>query len=142
MKKSLQKLSFLIFLVMSVPLFPLNHPIIPKKYIDSTNAPVMVVPSAILPDLKFGKMDFPVDAAGNDNEGVLYENRADDYVKVGTVEELDGYIPVAPYDEYFYTDGDEVVFKAHCAGALTSPNAYPRCEWRQRINGCWSKKPR
>jgi len=28
-----------------------------------------------------------------------------------------------------------MVFRSHCAGALTSINAYPRCELRQQING-------
>jgi len=31
--------------------------------------------------------------------------------------------------------GNEVVFRAHCAGALTSANAYPRCELRETPNG-------
>lgn len=135
MKKHSQKLIILLFLVISVPLFSLVHNTNLKKYSDTTNFSVMVAPSEILPDLKFGKMDFPVNAAGEDNENVAYENREEDYVKKGTIEDLDGYIPLAPYDEYFYVQGNEVVFRAHCAGALTSPNAYPRCEWRQRING-------
>lgn len=97
-------------------------------------------PSSILPDLEYFKITYPLDANGNDYTGVSYANRSNPAILSyeipnddPAVSDLTGYVPSATYSPYFYVSGSEVVFKAHCAGALTSVNAYPRCELRERI---------
>lgn len=92
-------------------------------------------PSSILPDLSGFKLTFPIDANGNDYEGVSYGNRSNPEIKGYEEDNLVGFTPSGAFAEYFYVSGGEVIFKAHCAGALTSPNSYPRCELRQTPNG-------
>ncbi|MEO0896261.1 MAG: polysaccharide lyase family 7 protein [Bacteroidota bacterium] len=92
-------------------------------------------PSSILPDLSYFKITFPVDANGNDNRNVSWSNRSSNYVKAAEVDNLVGYVPSSVYSPYFFVSNNEVVFKAQVAGALTSPNAYPRCELRETPNG-------
>ncbi len=97
-------------------------------------------PSTILPDLSYFKITYPVDANGNDYTGVSWNNRSNPEIEAyeipnddPNVNSLTGYVPSGVYANYFYVSGNEVVFKAHCAGALTSVNSYPRCELRERI---------
>lgn len=92
-------------------------------------------PSTILPDISFFKITYPLDANGNDYTGVSYANRNNPLISSHEVTNLTGYVPPSPYSDYFYVDNNEVVFAAHCAGALTSANAYPRCELRETPNG-------
>lgn len=92
-------------------------------------------PSSILPDIVNFKLEFPLDPNGNDYEGVDYNDRNSPHIKNDIETNLSGYVAPSPFNQYFYVSGNEVVFKSHCAGALTSVNAYPRCELRQRING-------
>ncbi len=94
-----------------------------------------LAPSSILPDLAHFKITYPLDEDGNDYEGVSYDDRDDPDIRALDVRDLVGYVPPTPFSEYFYVDGNEVVFKAHCAGALTSANAYPRSELRETMNG-------
>jgi len=91
--------------------------------------------SELFPDIVEFKLEFPIDDEQNDYTGVAYEDRDDPHIKNDIETNLDGYIAPSPYSDYFFVSGDEMVFKSHCAGALTSINAYPRCELRERING-------
>jgi len=97
-------------------------------------------PSSVLPDLSYFKITYPIDANGNDYTGVSYSNRNSPLISAyeipnddPNVNSLTGYVPSGDYADYFYVSGNEVVFKAHCAGALTSANSYPRTELRERI---------
>lgn len=92
-------------------------------------------PSSILPDLSGFKLTFPIDENGNDYEGVSYSNRDNPLIKADEVDNLVGYTATGDYAPYFFVSGSEVVFRAHCAGALTSANSYPRCELRQTPAG-------
>ena len=77
----------------------------------------------------------------SDYTGVAWEDRNNPHISSENITNLSGYIAPGPYLEYFFVDGNEVVFKAHCAGALTSPNAYPRSELRERpggVDGFWN----
>lgn len=92
-------------------------------------------PSSILPDLQHFKLNFPLDENGNDYEGVSYNDRNDPLIKSWARTNLQNWLP-SGLDSYFFTVlGTEVVFRAHCAGALTSSNSYPRCELRETPNG-------
>lgn len=91
--------------------------------------------SSILPEITNFKLELPLDKEGKDYKKVKYKDRANPHIKSASVKDLDGYVPSEPFDKYFFVKNDEVVFRAHCAGALTSPNAYPRCELRQLVNG-------
>lgn len=93
------------------------------------------IPGDLFPDLSYFKLQMPLDDAENDYEGVAWEDRDNPHVKNESFESLETYVPQAPYDYYFFAEDGELVFRAHCAGALTSPNAYPRCELREQING-------
>jgi len=98
-------------------------------------------PSTIIPDLSKFKLTFPLDADGDDYAGVSYNNRNNPLIKAWERDNLVNW--TAPgsssnnstYRYYFFTSGSEVVFRAHCAGALTSANSYPRCELRETPNG-------
>lgn len=96
-------------------------------------------PSSILPDLSKFKLTFPLDANGNDYEGVSYSNRNSPLIKAYERDNLVNW--TAPNTsgnnlrQYFYSSGNEVVFKCHVAGALTSANSYPRTELRETPNG-------
>ncbi|MEL6986609.1 MAG: polysaccharide lyase family 7 protein, partial [Bacteroidota bacterium] len=57
------------------------------------------------------------------------------HIKNAIEDNLGGFVASSPYNQYFFVSGNEMVMRAHCAGALTSINAYPRCEFRQQING-------
>jgi len=92
-------------------------------------------PSSILPDLQYFKLTFPIDDNGNDYTGVSFGDREDPDIRADEVDNLSGYVPSGDYADYFFVSGNEVVFKAHCAGALTSANSYPRCELREKVNG-------
>ncbi len=92
-------------------------------------------PSSILPDLEYFKLTFPLDENGNDYEGVSYNNRTNPEVEAFERRNLVGYNAPSGFSYYFSASGNEVIFRAHCAGALTSPNAYPRCELRETPNG-------
>ncbi len=92
-------------------------------------------PSSIIPDIVEFKIQYPLDENGDDYTGVAWEDRDDPHISSENITNLAGYIAPAPYLDYFYVDGNEVVFKAHCAGALTSIDAYPRSELRERPNG-------
>ncbi|MCI4669838.1 MAG: polysaccharide lyase family 7 protein [Bacteroidia bacterium] len=92
-------------------------------------------PSSILPDLSYFKLSFPLDVNGNDYTGVSWNNRSNPLIKSWERNNLVNWTPNSTYSPYFFVDGNEVVFKAHCAGALTSANAYPRCELRETPNG-------
>lgn len=94
-----------------------------------------VPPSNILPELQHFKLSFPLDENGNDYAGISYDNRANPLIKSWEKNDLQDWCPNSPYSNYFFVSGDEVFFRAHCAGALTSPNAYPRCELRETPNG-------
>ncbi|WP_025742668.1 BACON domain-containing protein [Aquimarina pacifica] len=94
-----------------------------------------LAPSSILPDLAYFKITYPLDINGDDYEGVEYNDREDPDIKAHEVRDLVDYVPSTPFSEYFYVEGNEVVFKAHCAGALSSANAYPRSELRETIDG-------
>jgi len=98
-------------------------------------------PSSIIPDLSKFKLTFPLDANGDDYAGVSYGNRNNPLIKAWERDNLVNW--TAPgstsnrstYRYYFFTSGSEVVFRAHCAGALTSANSYPRSELRETPNG-------
>ena len=92
-------------------------------------------PSSVLPDLQYFKLTFPLDANGNDYEGVSYGNRNNPLIKAWERDDLQNWSPSSPYSQYFFVSNGEVVFRAHCAGALTSANSYPRCELRETPNG-------
>ena len=92
-------------------------------------------PSSILPDIANFKIQYPLDENGDDYTGVDWEDRDDPHISSENITNLSGYTAPLPYQDYFYADGNEVVFKAHCAGALTSINAYPRTELRERPGG-------
>jgi hypothetical protein len=95
------------------------------------------VPSDVLPGLAAWKLTLPVDSRGGDSSGadsVEARNREAHEVRA---EELIGYA----YPPYFEVRGQEVVFRAHVAGATTRGSNYPRSELRQRVGGgdhCWS----
>ncbi|MDP5169210.1 MAG: PA14 domain-containing protein [Bacteroidia bacterium] len=87
-----------------------------------------------MPDLSYFKITFPLDANGNDYTGVSYSNRNNPLIKAyESPGSLAGYVPSSTYSPYFFVSGNDVVFRAHCAGALTSANSYPRCELRERV---------
>ncbi|MFD2562583.1 polysaccharide lyase family 7 protein [Aquimarina rubra] len=97
-------------------------------------------PSDILSNLDQWKITFPLDGNGKDstndsksgnNCNDRNKNASDSEIEMG---DLMGQIP-APYAEYFYVEGDEVVFKAHCGGATTGGSSYPRSELRQMPGG-------
>lgn len=98
-------------------------------------------PSTIIPDLSKFKLTFPLDEDGDDYAGVSYGNRNNPLIKAWERDNLVNW--TAPgsttnrgtYRYYFFTSGNEVVFRSHCAGALTSANSYPRCELRETPNG-------
>ncbi|MEL6194297.1 MAG: polysaccharide lyase family 7 protein [Bacteroidota bacterium] len=92
-------------------------------------------PSDLLPDLEYFKLTFPLDVDGNDYTGIAWEDRDAPHIKSWEQKELMGWTASGDYAPYFFVEGNEVVFRAHCAGALTSPNAYPRCELRERPDG-------
>jgi len=92
-------------------------------------------PSSILPDIVNFKITFPLDENEDDYTGVDYDDRDDPHIKSEEEENLSGYSAPGMFEDYFYVDGNDVVFKAHCAGALTSINAYPRCELREMPGG-------
>lgn len=92
-------------------------------------------PSSVLPYLQYFKLTFPLDENGNDYTGVSYANRNNPHIDAWEQNDLTNWSPNSPYSNYFYVQGNEVVFRAHCAGALTSANAYPRCELRETPNG-------
>jgi len=92
-------------------------------------------PSDILPDLQYFKLTFPLDSNGDDNRNISWSNLSDDYKSAYEEDNLVGYDASSPYSNYFFGDNGEVVFRAHCAGALTSSGAYPRCELRETPNG-------
>ncbi|MDB9741290.1 polysaccharide lyase family 7 protein [Akkermansiaceae bacterium] len=92
-------------------------------------------PSSLFPDITKFKLEFPLSDDGKDYRGVGYNDRSNPKIKNASVKELKGYEAPVPFNHYFFAEGKEMVFRAHCAGALTSPNAYPRCELRQQIKG-------
>lgn len=92
-------------------------------------------PSSVLPDIVNFKITYPLDENGDDYTGVAYGDRNNPRISGEEETELLDYVAPAPFQDYFYTSGNEVVFKAHCAGALTSINAYPRCELRELVGG-------
>ena len=92
-------------------------------------------PSSLFSDIAKFKVEYPLDKNGKDYEGVDYEDRNNPRIKNAIAENLKNYVPPSPYNKYFFTSGKEMVFRSHCAGALTSINAYPRCELREQING-------
>lgn len=94
-----------------------------------------IAPSDILPHLSHFKVTFPIDENGNDYEGVAYDDRESPLIKATEVDDLVDWVPTSEYCPFFYADGNEVVFVAHVAGALTSANAYPRTELRETPNG-------
>jgi len=96
---------------------------------------VAQAPSSVLPDLQYFKLTFPLDDNGNDYAGVSYSDRDNPLISAWEKTNLSGWTPSSPYSNYFFVSGGEVVFRAHCAGALTSANAYPRCELRETPNG-------
>lgn len=91
--------------------------------------------SSLFPDITEFKVEFPLDNNGNDYEGVSYNDRDDPHIKNDIEENLGGFVASSPFNQYFFVSGNELVMRAHCAGALTSVNAYPRCELRQQIGG-------
>ena len=92
-------------------------------------------PSSLFSDIENFKVEFPLDKNGEDYEGVTYNDRNNPHIKNATEDDLEGFIAKPPFDHYFFVSDKEMVFRAHCAGALTSINAYPRCELREQING-------
>lgn len=92
-------------------------------------------PSDILPDLQYFKLTYPLDSSGDDNRSISWSDLSDDYKKADEEDNLVGFNASSPFSTYFYGDNDEVVFRAHCAGALTSSGSYPRCELRETPNG-------
>lgn len=91
--------------------------------------------SELFPDVTKCKLELPVDLQGKDYTGVRYMDRESPFIKAATIAKLNHYEVTDPFDQYFFVAGKEMVFRAHAAGALTSPNAYPRCELRQQIDG-------
>lgn len=91
--------------------------------------------SSLFPDITEFKLEYPLDASGDDYAGVAWADRDDPHIKTHTISNLAGYTAPSPFNQYFFVSGNELVMRAHCAGALTSVNAYPRCELRQQING-------
>ena len=92
-------------------------------------------PSTLFPDIAEFKLELPLDSQGKDYTGVSYEDRDNPHLKNATQEQLTNYVAPPPFSQYFFVSENEMVFRAHCAGALTSINAYPRCELRQQIDG-------
>jgi len=92
-------------------------------------------PSSLFPDLQYFKITYPLNNSGNDYTGVSYANRNNPHIASYEVNNLVGYTPPSPFSGYFNLTGSELIFKAHCAGALTSINAYPRSELREKVNG-------
>ena len=86
-------------------------------------------------DIAKFKIQYPLDENGYDYTGVAWEDRDDPHIKSFNELDLLDYTAPPTYEDYFYVSGNEVVFKAHCAAALTSINAYPRCELRERPGG-------
>ena len=104
--------------------------------LNSATSIAQVSPSIYFPDLKHFKINFPLDAMGNDYTGVSYNDRDNPFLFTQETQRLENYVAPAPFDQYYYLNSNnELVFKAHCAAALTSINAYPRCELRQTQNG-------
>ena len=93
-------------------------------------------PSDILDFLDQWKITMPLDEDGLDsntdsNTGTDCSDRNNDAHELTNIT---GEIP-APFSDYFFVSGDEVVFKAHCGGATTSGSNYTRSELRQRPGG-------
>ncbi|WP_299437162.1 polysaccharide lyase family 7 protein [uncultured Aquimarina sp.] len=93
-------------------------------------------PSDILSSLDKWKITFPLDEDGNDstNDSKTGSDCNDRNRNAEEIRDITGAIP-SPYSDYFYVEGDEVVFKAHCGGATTSGSSYPRSELRQTPGG-------
>ncbi|WP_025743152.1 polysaccharide lyase family 7 protein [Aquimarina pacifica] len=94
------------------------------------------IPSDILDTLSEWKITFPLDASGKDSAtdsetGTDCDDRNNNAYEI---KDITGEIP-SPYSDYFYVNGDEVIFKAHCGGATTSGSSYPRSELRQTPGG-------
>ncbi len=90
---------------------------------------VIVYPSDIIPELSHWKITLPVDKDGNDSSNETdYLNRNTNPLEVY---ELTNY----EYPPYFKVIDNEVVFRAHCAGATTCGSKYPRSELRQLVGG-------
>ncbi|MCF6240748.1 MAG: polysaccharide lyase family 7 protein, partial [Bacteroidales bacterium] len=89
----------------------------------------IVYPSDIISGLTNWKITLPVDSNGNDNSNETdVNNRNKNAWEVYDLINFD-YVP------YFNVINDEVVFRAHCAGATTSGSKYPRSELRQLVGG-------
>ncbi len=93
-------------------------------------------PSSILADLDEWKITFPLDKDGKDstNDSKTGNDCDDRNRNAYELRDITGSIP-SPYSDYFYVNGDEVFFKAHCGGATTNGSFYPRSELRQTPGG-------
>lgn len=92
-------------------------------------------PSELFPAITNFKLQYPLSESGKDYTGVDYEKRDQPFIKNASAKNLAKYQAPSHLRPHFFLSGKELVFRAHCAGALTSINAYPRCELRQLING-------
>lgn len=131
---------------MKIPQFLVQQSVAPKQsfsrlftlfvlFLIPVSTLIGQAPSSILPDIVNFKLEYPLDDDGDDYNGVSYGDRDDPHIKNAIEGSLGGYTAPLPFRNYFYVSGNEVVFRAHCAGALTSVNAYPRCELRERPGG-------
>jgi hypothetical protein len=75
------------------------------------------------------KLTLPIDKDGGDSSGAsgLATRNIDTWNIVGI------FLNEFEVKPYFFAENDEVVFRAHCAGATTPGTYYPRCEMRQRV---------
>ncbi len=103
---------------------------------DEEETGVATKPSDILEELKEWKLTLPVDRSGNDSttDAELGTGCVDRNNNAHEIIDVTGVIP-NPYAEYFYVDGEEVIFKAHCGGATTNGSSYPRSGLRQTPGG-------
>ena len=99
------------------------------------SAQSLIKPSTLFPDITHFKLELPLTKNGQDYRDISYKNRRTPHLKNAIISNLKDYTPTKPHQNYFFISDNEMVFRAHAAGALTSPNAYPRCELRQRIDG-------
>jgi len=94
------------------------------------NGPIVKkLPTDIIPLSNNWKLFLPVDASGNDSTGAsaLDERNKGSH----TIRDFSDY----ENKPFFYVDNDELVLKAHAAGATTTGSNYPRSELRQLVGG-------
>jgi len=90
-----------------------------------------IYPSDIIPELTKWKLTLPVDANGFDSSNATdFEHR-----NTNPLEIIGQQLFNFEYQPYFYAENNEIIFKAHCAGATTTGSHYPRSELRQLVGG-------